>query len=116
MKISAEESSGEEIIVGNEEIVFAAALHHKLCSADDRASSELDVLASTIKRMSDAGVLPLFLAASSLIEGRPSKTTTDNPATIDRLRTLADYMGATIREFRVKGTFSKIVLEPSTLN
>jgi hypothetical protein len=98
--------------IGMEEIVSLAALQLKIDSPDsDHGPSDIEVLKNGLARF-NAGDCMMLMVAAKLLAGKPYCITSDNPETINRCRSLAKHLGASIQEIRVDGVITRMIVGP----
>ena len=93
----------------NREIVKLAFLMNQgsLSPADN------EIFTAGLARLDSQGLTALSLAAK-LLEGKRYRVTTDNPRTIDRCKSLAEYMGAVVGLEEEGEWWTSILICPST--
>jgi hypothetical protein len=99
----------------NEEVVTLARLMRKveLASANNPiAASDMEKFEKGLARLNNAGVAMLELAANNL-EGKPLAVTSDDQETIERCRSLAEYLGVCVDEVRFDDGLTRIVVGAS---
>jgi hypothetical protein len=95
----------------NEETVALAALMHKIDQASSVCPSEMETLKREMARL-DNKVAPLLLARK-LLEGKPYRLSSDDPETIERCKSLAEYMGAAFCVLGESGWGTHIEVHPT---
>jgi hypothetical protein len=86
--------------ISNEEIVSLAALQRKIqvdSFGDHVSPSDIDDFKDGLNRLDITGFVLLGLAGK-LLEGKSYSISSDNPETISRCKSLAEYMGASVNE------------------
>ena len=113
MSSSAPEETEHMDDITNEEIVSLATLGIKLCNTSGTPDpSDMETYKKGLTRLFDAGFLSALSAAEKLLEGKPYVITTDNEKTVQRCRSIADYIGASVKQISESSGFFRIRLAP----
>lgn len=96
------------------EIVELAQLWQEISARDEVCPSCMEALERGMKRLFQAGMFAMVMAARQLLQGEPYAITTDNPETVRLCIALAKHMGASVREIRKSDFLNKLVVVPAS--